>query len=226
VNLSGHVRALALALTHERTAVTSARSAAFKVRLLWGIDGLSWDGVDLNDPAAVATPVWAEQFDMDDVRHQVVIEPYMRITLRCETRATRARSTLLHQPALRAVGRTSTLPFGFVAQEALLATTARIAAEADALRLNEGSGLQHHCTLARARPFRVRRNAAWLPVCAESPQVCFIDAMQEWLSAQNQTLPMALAFVERLRDFLQVRTKPQCGPVRSAPNAVLSCALP
>ena len=42
---------------------------------MWGIDGLSWDGVDLNDPAVVATPVWAEHFDMDDVRHQVVIEP-------------------------------------------------------------------------------------------------------------------------------------------------------
>ena len=56
--------------------MTSARSAsAFKVRLLWGIDGLSWDGVDLNDPAAVATPVWADPFDMDDVRHQVVMEP-------------------------------------------------------------------------------------------------------------------------------------------------------
>ena len=47
-----------------------------KVRLLWGIDGLSWDGVDLNDPAAVATPVWADPFDMDDVRHQVVMEPW------------------------------------------------------------------------------------------------------------------------------------------------------
>ena len=120
------------------------------------------------------------------------------------------------------------MPFGFVAQEALLATTARIAAEADALRLNEGSGLQHHCTLARARPLRVRRNAAWLPVCAESPQICFIDAMQEWLSAQNQTLPMALGFVERLRDFLQVRTKPQfLWPVNLCPKrcAVLRAPL-
>ena len=48
----------------------------------------------MNDPAAVATPVWADLFDMDDVRHQVVMEPYMRITLRCETRAARALSTL------------------------------------------------------------------------------------------------------------------------------------
>jgi hypothetical protein len=66
--------------------------------------------------------------------------------------------------------------------------------------------------------------SAWLPVRAESPQICFIDAMQEWLSGQNQTLPMASGFVERLRDFLQVRTRPQCGPVLSQ---MLCCpALP
>jgi hypothetical protein len=190
-----------------------------KVRLLWGIDGLSWDGVDLNDPAAVATPVWAGQFDMDDVRHQVVMEPYMRITLRCETRAARALSTLLIAPAgsgaQLGTGTSTVVPFGFVAQEAMLATTARIAAEADVLRLNEGSGPTaplHTCT---------RATIACAPKCGVAAGACREPA--DLLYRCNARLALGTE-PDAADGFGLCRApprlsagahKPQCGPVLS-----------
>ena len=147
------------------------------------------------------------------------LEHYMRITLRCETRAARALSTLLIAPAYRlgaplAVRRHCLLASA-VAQEAMLATTARIAAEADVLRLNEGSGPTaplHTCT---------RATIACAPKCGVAAGVCREPA--DLLYRCNARLALGTE-PDAADGFGLCRApprlsagahKPQCGPVLS-----------
>ena len=155
---------------------------------------------------------------------------HMRITLRCETRAARALSTLLIAPAYRlgaplAVRRHCLLASA-VAQEAMLATTARIAAEADVLRLNEGSGPTaplHTCTRATmaCAPKFFRRGCR----CVQRARR-FALSMQCKTGSRDRTrrCRWLRALSSASATFCRcAQATVWAGPL---PNAVLSCALP